>query len=58
MCLSEPQVNTTVENIGARRLHTLMERILEDVSYSAGDAEVTNPNPHGFIPSQLLTAKP
>ena len=44
--LSEPQVNTTVENIGARRLHTLMERILEDVSYSAGDAEVTNPNPH------------
>ena len=33
------EVNTTVENIGARRLHTLMERILEDVSYSAGDAE-------------------
>ena len=45
---SEPQVNTTVENIGARRLHTLMERILEDVSYSAGDAEVTNPHPHMF----------
>ena len=51
-------MNTTVENIGARRLHTLMERILEDVSYSAGDAEVTNPNPQGFIRSQLLTAKP
>jgi len=33
------EVNTTVENIGARRLHTLMERILEDVSYVAGDSE-------------------
>lgn len=27
------EVNETVENIGARRLHTVMERILEEVSY-------------------------
>jgi len=31
------EVNTTVENIGARRLHTIMERVLEDVSFDAGD---------------------
>ena len=29
------EVNRTVENIGARRLHTILERILEDVSFSA-----------------------
>ncbi|MFT6957054.1 MAG: ATP-dependent HslUV protease ATP-binding subunit HslU [Halieaceae bacterium] len=32
------QVNDTTENIGARRLHTVMERLLEDVSFSAADA--------------------
>jgi ATP-dependent HslUV protease ATP-binding subunit HslU len=31
------EVNDTVENIGARRLHTVMERLLEEVSYSASD---------------------
>jgi ATP-dependent HslUV protease ATP-binding subunit HslU len=30
------QVNERTENIGARRLHTVMEKLLEDVSYSAG----------------------
>ncbi|RFF29442.1 ATP-dependent protease ATPase subunit HslU [Wenzhouxiangella sediminis] len=30
-------VNESTENIGARRLHTVMERLLEDVSYSAPD---------------------
>jgi ATP-dependent HslUV protease ATP-binding subunit HslU len=29
------QVNETTENIGARRLHTVMERLLEDVSFEA-----------------------
>ena len=28
-------VNETTENIGARRLHTVMERLLEDVSFHA-----------------------
>jgi ATP-dependent HslUV protease ATP-binding subunit HslU len=30
------QVNEKTENIGARRLHTLMEKLLEDISYNAG----------------------
>jgi ATP-dependent HslUV protease ATP-binding subunit HslU len=29
------QVNEQSENIGARRLHTVLERLLEDVSYAA-----------------------
>jgi ATP-dependent HslUV protease ATP-binding subunit HslU len=32
------QVNEKTENIGARRLHTVMEKLLEDISYSAGKA--------------------
>jgi ATP-dependent HslUV protease ATP-binding subunit HslU len=31
------EVNSTVENIGARRLQTVMERILDDVSFTAPD---------------------
>ncbi len=31
------QVNDRTENIGARRLHTVMERLLEEVSFAAGD---------------------
>lgn len=30
-------VNETTENIGARRLHTLMERIMDEISYEADD---------------------
>jgi ATP-dependent HslUV protease ATP-binding subunit HslU len=30
-------VNSTVENIGARRLQTVMERVLDDISYAAPD---------------------
>ena len=30
-------VNTTVENIGARRLHTIMEKLLDDISFTASD---------------------
>ncbi|MFB0980597.1 MAG: HslU--HslV peptidase ATPase subunit [Alteromonadaceae bacterium] len=29
------QVNETTENIGARRLHTMMERLIEDLSFNA-----------------------
>ncbi|MAY39184.1 ATP-dependent protease ATPase subunit HslU [Spongiibacter sp.] len=32
------EVNERTENIGARRLHTVMERLLEEVSFSAGDS--------------------
>ncbi len=31
------QVNEQTENIGARRLHTILERLLEDVSFQASD---------------------
>jgi ATP-dependent HslUV protease ATP-binding subunit HslU len=31
------EVNTSVENIGARRLQTVMERLLDDVSFNAPD---------------------
>jgi ATP-dependent HslUV protease ATP-binding subunit HslU len=31
------QVNESTENIGARRLHTVMERLLEHLSFSAAD---------------------
>lgn len=31
------QVNESTENIGARRLHTILERLLEDISYNAPD---------------------
>lgn len=32
-------VNARVENIGARRLHTVMERLLDDISYTASDRD-------------------
>ena len=34
------QVNESTENIGARRLHTVMERLLEEISFDAGDLAV------------------
>lgn len=37
------QVNERTENIGARRLHTVMERLLETVSFEASDASDTEP---------------
>jgi ATP-dependent HslUV protease ATP-binding subunit HslU len=34
-------VNQRTENIGARRLHTVMERLLESISYEASDRSGT-----------------
>jgi ATP-dependent HslUV protease ATP-binding subunit HslU len=34
------QVNERTENIGARRLHTVMERLLEETSFSAAESSV------------------
>ncbi len=31
------QVNRSTQNIGARRLHTILERILDDISFDAPD---------------------
>ncbi|BCL71427.1 ATP-dependent hsl protease ATP-binding subunit hslU [Vibrio nigripulchritudo MADA3029] len=35
------QVNETTENIGARRLHTVMERLMEEISFEATDKSGT-----------------
>jgi ATP-dependent HslUV protease ATP-binding subunit HslU len=31
------EINASVENIGARRLHTIIERVLDDISFTATD---------------------
>jgi ATP-dependent HslUV protease ATP-binding subunit HslU len=36
------QVNTTSENIGARRLHTIMEKLLEELSFEGPDQKKKN----------------
>jgi ATP-dependent HslUV protease ATP-binding subunit HslU len=41
IALLAEQINATVENIGARRLHTILERLLEEISFTASD------KPHG-----------
>jgi len=33
------EVNAKTENIGARRLHTIMERVLEELSFNAPDMQ-------------------
>lgn len=58
-------VNERVENIGARRLHTVMERLLEDVSYDASemtqkeiniDAGYVNERLQQFVKDEDLTS--
>lgn len=36
------EVNRTLENIGARRLHTILEKLLEEISFEAPDTEEKN----------------
>jgi ATP-dependent HslUV protease ATP-binding subunit HslU len=36
------EVNSTIENIGARRLHTIIERVLDDISFTATDKSGEN----------------
>ena len=31
------EINSSVENIGARRLHTILEKVLDDISFTASD---------------------
>ena len=31
------EINASIENIGARRLHTIIERVLDDISFTATD---------------------
>lgn len=59
------RVNETTENIGARRLHTILERVLDEISFQAPDlfksprAEMTEEGVVGEIGvSVSLTAEP
>jgi ATP-dependent HslUV protease ATP-binding subunit HslU len=50
------QVNENTENIGARRLHTVMERLLEEASYSATDNSLQDASlvvDEAYVESQL-----
>ena len=49
------EVNSTTENIGARRLHTLMEKLLEEILFAAPDIEEkTIIIDAGFVTKQLM----
>jgi ATP-dependent HslUV protease ATP-binding subunit HslU len=59
------RVNETTENIGARRLHTILERVLDEISFQAPDlfksprAEITEEGVVGEVhASAPLTAEP
>lgn len=47
------QVNESTENIGARRLHTVLERLLEDTSFSAGEEQNSVVIDAAFVEQQL-----
>ena len=47
------EINANVENIGARRLHTVMERLLEEISFNATD----RPNTSVTIDAQYVRDK-
>ena len=38
------EVNSSVENIGARRLHTILEKVLEEISFSASEKKMEKIN--------------
>ncbi len=47
------EVNERTENIGARRLHTILERLLEDVSFDAGNGETRLEIDAAYVDSHL-----
>ena len=50
------EVNASTENIGARRLHTLMEKLLEDFLFQAPDIDEKRiVIDAGFVEEQLMT---
>jgi ATP-dependent HslUV protease ATP-binding subunit HslU len=44
------QVNESTENIGARRLHTIMEKVLDEISFHAPDIVKPPPTAHELQP--------
>ena len=47
------EVNETTENIGARRLHTVLERLLEEISFAGGDGDTTITVDAAYVDKQL-----
>lgn len=47
------EVNKSTENIGARRLHTVLEKLLEDISFGAGDEHKSFTIDAEFVDEQL-----
>jgi len=43
------RVNETTENIGARRLHTIMEKVLDEISFLAPDLTKAQPQSEGNV---------
>jgi ATP-dependent HslUV protease ATP-binding subunit HslU len=48
------QVNEATENIGARRLHTIMERVLDEISFNAPDMEEKSVNVDAEYVTKML----
>ena len=49
------EINQNIENIGARRLHTIMEKLLEEVSFNASDIGPTKVTIHKeFVETNLV----
>jgi ATP-dependent HslUV protease ATP-binding subunit HslU len=48
------EVNRTAQNIGARRLHTILERVVEEISYQAPD---DLPSPHVRIDAAYVRGR-
>ncbi|WP_043319971.1 ATP-dependent protease ATPase subunit HslU [Microbulbifer sp. HZ11] len=47
------EVNESTENIGARRLHTVLERLLEEVSFAGGDGDTAITIDAAYVDKQL-----
>ncbi|WP_444943174.1 ATP-dependent protease ATPase subunit HslU [Microbulbifer sp. ZKSA006] len=47
------EVNERTENIGARRLHTVLERLLEEISFDAGDGHTSLNIDAAYVDSHL-----
>lgn len=43
------EINTNVDNIGARRLYTIIERIVEDISFEAPDQSNHDGEPFSIV---------
>ena len=50
------QVNSQTEDIGARRLHTIMEKLLEDISFEGPDLEPKKQRIDGGYVNKMLSA--